>query len=345
MEDNLERLEQYVRNSGYLTNDYVETLAHRYPYDGGYLYRGLHFDTQEQFDRFMESIADGKITTSGMSSWTKSEDTAKSFSMMKMTYEPNLSIMMADKKRQNAGDYMTGFEGVVIKTKVPRDVGLDVTKTDIGAEGEVILPAGSYPVEIVHNSVPYSRQYDDLDKVKALLRTVMDDESKDSRDKLDFIMKSWVPRLDDVSKQKLADWYHMPHIKEPVEDSIGIHKSNLFKKKETTITIFFHFDPALYPFMSEKYQNIMVRKASQVTKKLSKIIADSSDEDLLGMRVFRTEGLKHLNPRYVSDMSAASRRIAKLYHEMGRSRPVDRDELRDITDKFKRIMELLSITL
>lgn len=338
--EDLERLEKYVRNNGYLSSDYVTELSHQYPFDGGHLYRGLHFDTQEQYEAFLEKIKDGKLSLASTSSWTKHKDTAKSFSLMKMTYNPDLAIMKADAARHEVGDYMPGFEGIVIKTTVSPGGGLDVTKTKIGAEEEVILPPGTYAVEIVDRSIPYLRQYDDLEKVKTLMRNVIDQDDKG--DKLTYILQSWFPRLDDKDKSEIADWMHSELLNDIDGDMIYFKKTEWSGKPSLDLVADIFLDRRVSDWISPKGKAKLSRIAKNTTKQVNDIISRLTDDELLNLRYDGSVPLRMLNPNYSRDMKDSSRRVAQLYHDMNQSRFMDKDELYGLAKKFKHILELLS---
>lgn len=343
MEETLDRLARYVQNNGYLSSEYVIGLSRQYPYDGGDLYRGLHFDTQEQYDSFLGKIANGEFTTASTTSWTKDQQTAKSFSLMKMTYVPDLAIMKADAARHEVGDHMPGFEGIVIKTTVPQGTGLDVTKTKIGAESEVILPPGTYPIEIVDRSIPYLRQFDELEKVKNLMRNVID--QNDRGDKLTYILQSWFPKLDDNSKTELADWMHSELLNDVDGDMLYFKKKEWRGQTEVDLAVDMFLDKRVSDWISPKGKEKLKRVARNTTKKVNKIISELSDEELLNLRFQGSVPLKMLNPNYSQDMKGAAKRIAQVYHTMNKSRPIDRDELHSLAKKFQNVLELLSMTV
>lgn len=144
-----------------LSNTDFEELVDMYPFDGGTLYRGVHFDTKEEYLDFKKIIESGTLKTNWQSSWTISDTTAKDFATSKKTYDPTPQIMKAEADRREAGDYMTGYGGMVISTTVPENVGIDIDKTDFVKESEVLLPKGEYQVKIHFEQFAFSHQYKD----------------------------------------------------------------------------------------------------------------------------------------------------------------------------------------
>jgi len=77
-------LQYYVHNNsgiGRLASD-MDYLCNKYPYQGT-LYRGLNFDSPEQYLAFRRSTRDGYITINNLSSWTSQQGIARDFARNK----------------------------------------------------------------------------------------------------------------------------------------------------------------------------------------------------------------------------------------------------------------------
>lgn len=182
----------------HLGSETVSVLAKRYPYDGGTVYRGLHFDDQEQHDAFLDKIKDGRLESEYFSSWTPNERTAEDFAHSKKTYFPTMSIMMAHDKMRKEGEHMSGYGGVVISTHVGPKIGVDVRKTEFAKESEVILPAGTYSVKVVKMLEPFKRKYNSIEKVREYLKELKKTKDRDEEhDKmLEYLGMSWLDKLE-----------------------------------------------------------------------------------------------------------------------------------------------------
>lgn len=177
----------------------IEKLVKRYPYDGGTLYRGLHFDTQEQHDQLLEDLKAGTLKFGGPSSWTPDVKTAQDFAHSKKSYFPTYELMKASSEMQNSGDHMTGYGGIVLTTKVGKDMGCDVSKSDFAKESEVILKPGEYKVKAHELVAPFKRQYDTPEKVREILAKMKKAKTRTPElDKLaQYLNRSWVDKLEE----------------------------------------------------------------------------------------------------------------------------------------------------
>lgn len=186
----------------------IDKLVKRYPYDGGTLYRGLHFDNQEQHDQLLEDLKAGTLKFGGPSSWTPNLPTAQDFAHSKKSYFPTYELMKASSDMQNSGDHMTGYGGIVLVTKVGKDMGCDVSKSDFAKESEVILKPGEYKVKAHELVAPFKRQYDTPEKVREILAKMKKAKTRTPElDKLaQYLNRSWVDKLEDEDMDILVKY-------------------------------------------------------------------------------------------------------------------------------------------
>lgn len=131
-------------------------LQKKYPlkHRNSMIFRGINFDTKEQYEEFMFKIKDGQYTFSEISSWTLDYKKAVSFArfIMKGTrgneeIRRNALMEMAEKKAN-----ITGYKGIVLGMNVYRKMVLcDISHEGIANrdEEEIILLQGTYPVTIM----------------------------------------------------------------------------------------------------------------------------------------------------------------------------------------------------
>jgi hypothetical protein len=143
------------------------------------LYRGLHFDTKEEYDEFMNNL-DGKIDSGGITSWTTIYGTAEDFSLSKKTYYPTMAIMSQEQERSQKNERMTGYRGVVLQTVIEPNTGIDVRRTPYSKEDEVILPKGTYKVKVKTISKTYTDILGDGEEtIKSVLEKMIDPKYRD----------------------------------------------------------------------------------------------------------------------------------------------------------------------
>lgn len=136
----------------------IDTLLTRYPSNKQKIYRGLNFRTKDKFDDFMESLDGDVLTTSSISSWAHDHDSAYQFSIVRPTYFPDEETFKQEKIAREKGEVIRGYCGVILTTTVEQGQGIDVSKSRLGHEPEIILPAGKYKVD-VHIERTFSEQF------------------------------------------------------------------------------------------------------------------------------------------------------------------------------------------
>lgn len=122
--------------------DEFPVLSRKYPYDGGTLYRGLNFRTPREYLEFRRAVRTGVLTANHITSWSPSQSTAKSFAVAPQVFNVTASILSG----YDPDERVMGFIGVILVIKVKSGVGIDVRKSKVGVEDEVILPPGNYQI-------------------------------------------------------------------------------------------------------------------------------------------------------------------------------------------------------
>ena len=142
-------LDKYVidYNTSHLRDDeFLEDAKRYYPNEKPLrIFRGLLFQTESAYKRFIDSIKSGYIATDRATSWTKSKDVAEDFA----THEKNLSnsvamgLYLSIKRDRRLYDKIDGYKGVVLVTNIEPGQGIEL---EIGGEAEVLLPPGRYKI-------------------------------------------------------------------------------------------------------------------------------------------------------------------------------------------------------
>lgn len=217
-------LYKYTADGFTSLGSHIGDLQKRYPFGGGTVYRGLHFTDAEQYQKFMKYINDGTMLVNDPTSWTTDLPTAKDFAKTKKSYFPTPELMAASRLTSDRGDYMSGFAGVVLKTTVGSGTGCDVSKSEFAKESEVILPSGTYNVEVEMELIPFHRQYDTDDKVNSLISSLESGDVKLDGKMKDYVIRSVLPKATkeqvDVLVKLIYPKFMSSDIEKQIQDSV-----------------------------------------------------------------------------------------------------------------------------
>lgn len=316
----------------------VKTLAKRYPFEGGTVYRGLHFDSKEQYDKFKAEFKNAYVSE-GFSSWTPSLSTAKDFAHTKKTYFMDYAIMMAHEAMQKSGDHMPGYGGVVLKTSVPANIGVDVSKSDFAKEDEVILPGGNYKTEIVFEAIPHHRKIVTKDDVKAAIK------SKDLS-AINFVEQSRSEHLDEKDHDDIfkirsknfleasKDIKNLIHIK--IDDDYSLSR---FRSKEMELRISVYF-PASNKNHSDELKSKLSTLADKVARELKKqiiaIMPEVEKQNVISLHLDGVHFLSQHSGIVNLALEPLKRYYSKLYHEIN---SLERTKLVKTPDDLYRFKE------
>lgn len=292
-------LYKYTADSYTSIVSHFEKLVEKYPFAGGKIYRGLHFDTQEEFETFMDSISSGSITIKSISSWTRNLKTAKGFSLTKKTYFPTLDIMWAEQSRRESGEHMTGYSGIVLKTTIPKNKAIDVNKTAYAKEDEIILPAGEYEVSIELKSEPFKLKYkDDVNQALSDIKS-----GKDTNSIIEWLIHS---KLNELTSEQmdlilLTKYKKMFTIKSnEILDKTDIKITSDFNKGayvniEIPIPV---IDETLYEKASSKFKSKYVKLLKSIDNELLKKLSliEIQPEQITHIEISELKRFKNLYP-------------------------------------------------
>ena len=184
--------------------DHKEYLLGTYPYDGGVLYRGLNFSTKELYNKFLESTKNGtELKTTRLTSWSTNLDTAEHFSITRVSDIFSNASLDSSLKMQSSKDYMTGFQGVVLKLHCKPNQGIDISKHKEfnRGEAEVLLDEGTYKIEILRNKIPFKRTIT-KDTYKDILKSIKTLDITEDKAKFEFILTTFL-NLTNLEKDKV----------------------------------------------------------------------------------------------------------------------------------------------
>lgn len=327
-------LYQYTADGFTHLGHHFEKLAKRYPFEGGVLYRGLHFDDQESYDKFMADFST-EVTYEGTSSWTPNLSTATDFALTEKTYFPTAAIMKAHKEMRDNADHMPGFGGVVLKTTAKSGSGIDVNKSSFAKETEVILGPGTYTISIAKEVVPFKRQFKSVDdfaevfaKVKKHVK-VSDAYDKDLGAIINHIAAKWLSHITAEQADIVASFYYSKAVKAIAEDpakAITAVKERAFmmsnslidKPARLELSVYIPFSKDLVKLCTPKYQAIISKSCKAVMKPLAEKIHELVSSGLDDVAEYRIEGLDELG-QFVDTSKitiALKQALAARYHSL-----------------------------
>lgn len=129
------------------------------------LYRGLNFRSKEQWDTFIKDFSNNRATLSlnRMTSWSPSENESEQFAITQPSYHADLDTMLSHEKAAGSYERVSGYRGVILKVRINPGEGIDVNRSNLGYESEVILPYGTYTISIHKVLKRFSDQLKDGD--------------------------------------------------------------------------------------------------------------------------------------------------------------------------------------
>ena len=268
----------------------IRQLIKLYPQDGEQiLYRGLNFSTKELYDEFMDNISTGKITTSGISSWSPSKTQAEQFAITKPSYTLSYSTLSSYGEMEKQHENISGYRGVILVTKASN--GIDVSKSEFAKESEVILPAGTYPVKVIQIK-KFKDQFADGDRtlestMKEIVtsykqKTIDDNVSKLKR----YVLKNYSEEIKHSEKFKeqlfLMAVGFIKKVQTPI--SVSVDKDRFFNNHLPKTDVKIHakyglFDLAEQGFIPKKYEGLVVKYANSILSEALKAVNEYKNEE------------------------------------------------------------------
>jgi hypothetical protein len=334
----------------YPSENSLKYLLKKYPNEQSItIYRGLHFDTKEEYDKFMSSF-NSKVTTKVISSWSPSYSTAEEFAMTKKTYHPTAMIMSQEMEREKAKEYMTGYRGIVLKTTISPNTGIDVDKTKHAKESEIILPPGTYNVEISTVKKKFKHKIEDgEDTIGSIIDKMIDPKYKDDqyyKNFFEFIKHNYPEdiRQSDELKQKIVKMINQKYKKMDFV-SHELQKWE-FSRNQTDVNIYFNyniFNLFEQGFLPDKYEKYVEQYANKIIQEYYNLVKQYSGKEYMynfgNLRYLE----KYASPKYVSLIrKILQMQVANVYHLINDKTEIDKinsikddKERRKVMDQFK----------
>jgi len=251
----------------YLIDSVFDEAVDQYPNDHKItLYRGLNFDTEEDYFKFMSSIKNNTLETNNISSWSPSKSVAKQFAVTKPSYMEFMDRykMSLISKQEKEGERITGYRGVIISTTIPPKKAIDLSKSEYSKESEMILPSGKYEVDIYDiktfkDILSTSTADVELQKLHDKLQEY---DEEDSKLFLNYIVKNYSDQISDKSKSLLFKLMDLHPFSYRIEKR---RKGEYFFSTDNRIMVDFSF-----PYMLINYPTLILEKDKQRLITLSK---------------------------------------------------------------------------
>lgn len=284
-------LSRYIQNPLYkLSNDKMDELLAAYSNDESTtIFRGLNFNTKNDYDAFISEIQDGVLETSSITSWSRDKEEALNFAITKPTFEITSDLADETDKAKNSGEVLIGYKGILLKTTIKKGVGVDTSKANVAAEDEIILPVGKYKIG-----------YEVIDKFSTMMTDVNIDELIIKSLEKDSLSHSYVERFAEYVLQKFPHKLSVDTIERLINSYGGINldKTNIklvdindpYFKKALKVNfnpwLFVFYDKGLLP---SEMVNEVKRKGQEILSYVSSLLKPHGEVSL------KSTGIKQLS--------------------------------------------------
>ena len=247
----------------------VQDLLQRFPCDAGTIYRGMNFYTQEKYDEFMSQFKGAQtasIEFGSITSWAHTESGAEQFAITQPTYFLNREVMVAHGEMTASKERLSGYRGIILSTQVAAGGGIDVNKSGVGHESEVILPPGVYTIHVHKLIKKYAHQLADKDvDINQVILNMNAADVKRSRSDaytlFDYVMHHHISELNSAARAHLFNLFK-PDMSKP----IFVHTVEPVATwgKTDTHKVTFHYWTPCY-FLFELYEQGVFQTPAQKT--------------------------------------------------------------------------------
>jgi hypothetical protein len=247
----------------------VQDLLQRFPCDAGTIYRGMNFYTQEKYDEFMSQFKGAQtaqIEFGSITSWAHTELGAEQFAITQPTYFLNREVMVAHGEMTASKERLSGYRGIILSTQVTAGAGIDVNKSGVGHESEVILPPGVYTIHVHKLIKKYAHQLadKDVDINQTILNMNIADVKRSSSDSytlFDYVMHHHISELNSAARAHLFQLF-----KPDMSKDIFVYKVDpvsSWGETDTTKVTFHYWTPCYFLF--ELYEKGVFQAPAQKT--------------------------------------------------------------------------------
>ncbi len=140
--DLIEILKNYTKNEIPIYSEEVfKELRNMFPNEEDMVvYRGINFDTKEDYDSFLDYLKENNgYISSNCAGFSPDYKTAYDFSTTTKTYFPTLEVMLSSSRRRLLREKISGYRGIILKSNVKKGEVIDVRESGVGVESEVLF--------------------------------------------------------------------------------------------------------------------------------------------------------------------------------------------------------------
>lgn len=278
------------------------------------LYRGMNFATEKDYNKFIEDIKDNKISIKSISSWTRHKQTAIQFAKTRPSYMEYMDErdMELISKATKENESVVGFRGVILKTTIKANTALDVNKTEIAKEDEIIIGPSELKIEAEF-------VYKNSDRIKnegidAILKKYLDKDEDTDYSMIINILDNHSDKLTDENKKQIGSY--ILHIDDERNIINVSTQESLTKKNNIEIIVRLNYTHYL-----EKYKDVFLKEDIENYKKIvGKLLSKNLDKILDILK-------DHKDPSTISIDWVTSANKIKLFKEF------------NVHDKYKQIVD------
>ena len=344
-------LTRYTLNPMYSVSSVFDDAVERYGNEESItVYRGLNFATKEEYQKFIDSIDNGKMTTNSCSSWSPNKNEAETFAITRPSYMEFMDTdnMKLISKQHKEAERITGYRGVLLQTRIKPYTGIDLRRTDFAKETEIILGAGTYKVKVV-DVLSYKDMIDEssIDDIIYSLRN----KREECKAFIKYVMKNFDP--DDVSDETKDIIFKVLN---PNVSNVGKYSAEYVNNGPEWRTDSEYIDAYFYTispsdwFNSNK-NNLIINKSKKTFKKFLDEVFDLYEKykyevkikwefdvnkvaNMLGLGNYLTKKMKVIGKKYNDYNDTAVRDINKIKD------PKEKDKaIRDYTDNILKMLK------
>jgi hypothetical protein len=334
----------YENRNKYPGNNKLEILLKRYPFDGGKLYRGMNFRTEEDWNTFYKSIKNGVMITNSVTSWSIDKLTVNQFAQTRPSYNLDAITMKLYSDAEKKGEEITGYCGIIIETDVGPGCGIDVNKSNLGHESEVILVPGSYNVKIDRLKKFEEMMNDNVDFNQVILNSTIDDFNSDNKNFVKYILKHYGKELSVPAQTHIFNLYYPKNenfsyefLKRPISD-----EGNLYLYFPRKIFSFYEEGIIRDPLLINKLKILagkIVTKALPIIDKYLPFSENNNDLKIiyiLAKLCGKETEYSNIFKKYYKKLEVDGRALNKI------SDPEEKKKsMKSHIEKIKRLMQML----
>jgi len=273
--ESIESLQRYISNPVYkLSDNTVKELIRQYGNEEPLtLYRGLNFKHKDDYERFTNSIQDGVLILDTMSSWSRDREEALNFAITRPIFNIDKELSTDTDIAKSQDEAMVGYKGIILKTAISSNTGVDTSKAGIASEDEVILPSGQYSVEYeAINKFSDMIDSSDIDDIihKTIIKPTLTDSYIEKFSK--YIMKRYPDKLSRNTINELIKAYGGINLDESNIKVVDVD-DDYYEKK-----LLINFNPWLYIFynnslLDDKTQSILFHKGTTILSYVKELLS------------------------------------------------------------------------